>query len=1466
MATPKVVVTLTGQDLLDANCPYKLSITLECQNVKVTTKPSFNPTPLYISGGQTVVLTGADLAQYFDIQNLDFRGITAAKYQQDGQLPEGFYRLNVSVIHYRENRQISNTAFAMFNARMGKPPLLTLPKDKALIPPAQQSSPIVFTWTPKTVGTFNYLFELWECAVPGIPVQTVVSTVRPVHTHTLSSPMYTFQPATVDMKPGMEYAWRITVEDPLGQQKFANQGQSEIHTFTYKRKPQEVTGLRYTNKGLKINWTWDMDPAHTKYYFEYYDPQTGKNLDPVACDYAGFSISMPSTGYHLKARVKAECYGDPTLESGYTPYLDTYLEPIPEPEYECGKQFPDRDITNKELKHTFAPGEIVESKNGDTRYEIITATESNGYLSGQFFMIMDCWGGAKIRCEFSETQINTDNVVLETVFHNIPDSTLFVKPETIRKEIEEAFLDAATVLTDFSVKDTVKLDKPYTYLYVNESGKVVAVTDDNGKIKTEETGISATSLKENTLVQGKNGEELVVTKKGQVMGKDEFNATGGNGVLLKEYHRKSDSLAQWQINFTEYDRQTYAFDRIDSGDHGIFATDEYYPRSGDYDFRYKSVECGKNDKVEVEFGSYPEADSVVFKDKYGVTYPIKDRILTFTGVSKADTNFIYAYRGDKKIGKLFLNTYKQKTYKVVLVSVNQAKLPKINQLQKDLNDIFRQAVDTFEISTDTLTIKKLFSFTHGDKNRFSGYNDDQKKVLQAYDSRIQPDINYLFFIPDGAETNGVAGYNPLGYNFGFIYYGAGHLTIAHELAHGIASLQHPFPESQVSGNTDNLMDYNEGQSFWHFQWNKLQNPPNRIFKWRFEEEDAEDLLADTVFYLKIADTNTKYKSDESIEIESYLGKSYEIQLLKGDSVYNCDWKYRNTVVEKSDVFKLDISLPQKDTLYILQHDSLLAKYFISINQYDDYKIKIEELDKYLSRNDSLLLPTEKDSLIHLVFVRGEEPIKCTWQFNSTTAQDTSSYSLPIDKEVKDTLKIYWKDTLLLGSLKIDIQNLPYVFKIKDTTNIQNIQAKSGTEMYVVQRKRNLDLQLFRGDSLITGIWSVDSTNTPTSTVSIDFSKESSNKITVNNVNNKEIASIDLIIYKKSEVVFDTLPSYKGEFGFDNACSVLETARIRSVSDYNKYKYKILDNIRYASILSIQPNSLVSLKMTVNVADEFLKDSSAIIKFVSTKPDLTITLNKTNFLSNANLKTKSSDLKVKILSTVQLLDSEYIYAIDNANDTIGILGVVCQNINTKENKKLHIYYLSDTILKFPTENFFDKGSIMFNENSYNQSFVNFDIKIMHYQFKNDFLNRMNKSNNSFVDLPKTVLDSLHITRTNKGDDYYLFLVPVDSFYVTTPTAIYSFSGFCNSPSPSDTSFFHDVYLSKNALDVQIGIHEVGHAFGLTHIFDPPYYIYKPDPSKSDGKGHITNNFMDYSGAKNMTRFWYFQWRKINTKIK
>ncbi|MBQ3619057.1 MAG: hypothetical protein II939_12965, partial [Bacteroidales bacterium] len=366
---------------------------------------------------------------------------------------------------------------------------------------------------------------------------------------------------------------------------------------------------------------------------------------------------------------------------------------------------------------------------------------------------------------------------------------------------------------------------------------------------TTETEVHTNKNTSQCLITDGQGDSLVISKNGQPMGIKEYRATGGNKALLKEYHRKSDSLAQWQINFTKYDAQTYAFDRVGSGNHGIFATDEYYPKSGSYDFRYKSVESGKSDRVVVDFGSYPEKDSVIFKDKYGVKLKVVDgNILAFTGVSKADTNFIYAYRGDQKIGKLFLNTYQKKTYKVVLISVNGAKLPNVKDLENYLNKVYRQCADSFKIETRDLQVSGIENFTHGGtKVAGSVWNASQKAVLEAFGEKYEDNTAYLFFIPK-AETGGVAGYMPRYYPYGFIYPGAANRTIAHELGHGIAGLEHPFPESQVSGSTQNLMDYRDGTELWHFQWDMLQDPSRKIFKWWQNEEDAEafDLGANIV--------------------------------------------------------------------------------------------------------------------------------------------------------------------------------------------------------------------------------------------------------------------------------------------------------------------------------------------------------------------------------------------------------------------------------------------------------------------------------------------------------------------------------------------------------------------------------------------------------------------------------------------
>ncbi|MBR6179175.1 MAG: hypothetical protein IKQ70_15025 [Bacteroidales bacterium] len=205
--------------------------------------------------------------------------------------------------------------------------------------------------------------------------------------------------------------------------------------------------------------------------------------------------------------------------------------------------------------------------------------------------------------------------------------------------------------------------------------------------------------------------------------------------------------------------------------------------------------------------------------------------------------------------KLFLNTYQRKTYKVVLVSVNKAKIVNRNNIdeaakivKESLDKVYNQCAGQFEITTDEFTLNDLTSFSHGGNGILTVYNDDQKRLLTAYEKekKMQDKNYYLFFVDnviDKKDGNGtpVSGYMPRGYNAGFIYDGGSPHTIAHELGHGVAGLEHVFENSNNSGKTANLMDYASGEELWHFQWDQIQDPSRVWMKWNKAEEEGENV-------------------------------------------------------------------------------------------------------------------------------------------------------------------------------------------------------------------------------------------------------------------------------------------------------------------------------------------------------------------------------------------------------------------------------------------------------------------------------------------------------------------------------------------------------------------------------------------------------------------------------------------------
>ena len=120
-----------------------------------------------------------------------------------------------------------------------------------------------------------------------------------------------------------------------------------------------------------------------------------------------------------------------------------------------------------------------------------------------------------------------------------------------------------------------------------------------------------------------------------------------------------------------------------------------------------------------------------------------------------------------------------------------------------------------------------------------------KDYHRQSDSLAQWQINFLpyseqiYAFDSWIKKTPVSGYMPRGYNAGFIYDGGSPHTIAHELGHGIAGLEHVFENSSSCGKTKNLMDYSAGDELCHFQWDEIQDPSRVWMKWNKDESEGE---------------------------------------------------------------------------------------------------------------------------------------------------------------------------------------------------------------------------------------------------------------------------------------------------------------------------------------------------------------------------------------------------------------------------------------------------------------------------------------------------------------------------------------------------------------------------------------------------------------------------------------------------
>ena len=459
-----IKLTVQCADLNETNIPIQFFVSISdlSRNPYILTKsPNIAPPITIYSGDAPKILTGSDLKCLFD-----------PMYLTGNKLKDGNNTLKIYARDARTGKIVSNTATILLKPFKIKQPRLKQPEDNFVY--EQLNDRILFEWNEDNAHSYKMLrycfkLEIWQAPINGIPYETYSYTNPLLTFDNIYDTKYELTQCDAYFKIGQKYIWRVTAYDPFALNKytFEQNGKSAINCFTYKHLPVEITGLRHVVDSTRrtTQFFWDKAEGQTKYYVEYYNPQTNDTIHFETFEPQFKLAKAPYHEYKIYFRVKAQCWNDDNRQSQYTPW-DTikFEEPKPiDPKYSCGQTFKREEITNKTLKTVFEKGEIVKEPDGSADYEMIYCqADANGVLQGKFFVIMNCWGGGKILCKFHDTKINTDNIVLTTRFKSEDIPGGMVDPEEIKKYYEELITNVHSVLTSTKIKDTVKISEKFS--------------------------------------------------------------------------------------------------------------------------------------------------------------------------------------------------------------------------------------------------------------------------------------------------------------------------------------------------------------------------------------------------------------------------------------------------------------------------------------------------------------------------------------------------------------------------------------------------------------------------------------------------------------------------------------------------------------------------------------------------------------------------------------------------------------------------------------------------------------------------------------------------------------------------------------------------------------------------------------------------------------------------------------------
>lgn len=826
----KIICLLT--DFTKPHYNIKIKISIQGQGIHIQSKPYFYEGPFTLEPGLPFEISGSQLYNLLNSQNLDFSGISKAQYEQKKVLPEGYYTVCVTAYDFNNPLpiQVSNNACAQAWMILSDPPFLNLPACGSVSPiltPQQLS----FSFTQMNMGSPNsaantdYVFELWEIRPQGAVPNNIVQTVPPIYTYTTNQTIVNYGLTEPPLLPGMQYAWRVRAVDITGRDYFKNNGYSQVCTFTYGSALDganinlNIHAQTVSQRQVKV-W-WDSLTNFSSYTMQFRKVGGNGNWFPVStanCHVRVLDLE-PQTTYEFRVQGVSSEY-----TSEYTTPVNATTQPLPN--YQCG-ELPGTPVngsfTPLQQAHINMIWQVGQFELRVTQLQNMSSATGiySGYGKIRMPFIND------VLCSFNNIAVSNEQVVVQgkviAVSQKIDDWINSNSIGNVQNGTAEPEIHTSTPLTPSDI-----------HIDANNGTATIG-------------GTTYTYTPNGTTVEDSNGNLFIITADGQVISA----GTAGNGHGPVPDYKNFIVTDKGKVSFDVSAKQLYGTDKFSHNELTNYYLTVHNLTAQSHDpVDWKSVMAQKYDVIDLSYqltGNL-KADSILFVTGTGTVYKPQGsgnkRQLYVIGGKHGDVQEIFAcYRYNRdslvNIAKLNLVSYGNVVNKITLVPLESGiSLDKV-QIQKALNDIYKQAVAGWEVDVaPVLNVNdSLWDLDHNGRinagsNLFTRYSAEMKGINRYLRKQSYYNAQQYYLLvtskPTDSLQSGLLGEMPRGSNIGYLFTAAPTATlVAHEVGHGAYALEHSFEGNATlpKGSSACLMDYNNGTELYKGKyWDYVHNP------------------------------------------------------------------------------------------------------------------------------------------------------------------------------------------------------------------------------------------------------------------------------------------------------------------------------------------------------------------------------------------------------------------------------------------------------------------------------------------------------------------------------------------------------------------------------------------------------------------------------------------------------------------